>query len=121
MDKLVQWGRWVNSDNDMLGSYSSWLMIMRNNVQTSKPQRFSITDDEALLVDMAVARLAAKNTLLWQIICLKYICCMSLRDISKALYQIDPQFNNGKPFDAHTINAKLHKAEGFIDGVLSRY
>ena len=119
MDKLVQWGRWVNSDNDMLGSYSSWLMIMRNNVQTSKPQRFSITDDEALLVDTAVTRLAAKNTLLWQIICLKYICNLSLRDIAITLLVIDPSLNGGKRISKDDVNKKLCTAEGFIDGVLS--
>lgn len=119
VDKLVQWGRWVNSDSDMLGSYSSWLMIMRDNVQTSKGVRYSITDDDALTVDAAVTRLAAKNTLLWQIICLKYICNLGLRDIANALYKIDPAFNGGKKFNINTLNAKLNMAEGFIDGVLS--
>ena len=119
MNELTQWGQWVRADSDMLDSYSSWLLVMRGNVPIGKEKPLEITDDRALQIDTAVTRLASKSALLWQIICLKYINRLSLRDIAKALYAIDPGLNGGKLFSKDKINEKLNRAEGFIDGFLS--
>lgn len=68
-----------------------------------------ITDDEALLVDKAVARLSRHRLLAYQSVCMYYVLEMSVNEIAKALSRIQK-----RRVTNYLISEELSFGEGFV-------
>lgn len=58
---LEQWGWWRMDGMGVPRYVSPLLALMRDNVQMASPCSYVITDDQALAVDSAVAKLTQRN------------------------------------------------------------
>lgn len=118
-DLIREWGKWAGQNIDNLGSQSSWLLVMRNNVEIERYDGCNITDDDALKVDKAVSKLAKHSVVLLNVLCYKYLAGWSPRDIAKNYltileYGIDSKKQVGK----ETAYQMLARAEGFVLGAI---
>lgn len=116
---LYEWGRWVRQDSDRLGYQSPWLLLMRNNVQISRAPAPAISDDEAMTIDAAVAKLARHSLVLHRVLCYHYICGWSLRRIARAyLTPLEYGADSNKRVSVYAAQALLARAEGFVHGTI---
>ncbi|MGM8226166.1 antiterminator Q family protein [Cellvibrio sp. ARAG 10.3] len=105
---IEQWGLWVRGSRGAdLKARSSMLEMM----QLVKPSRSiypSITDDDALRIDRAVAALGKADQQLKEIIFLRFVCDYSMQ-------QIAARFNASRD----SVTKQLGQATGFVAGVLA--
>lgn len=94
-NKLREWARWANTVEADIGYKSIWHSIERNapHVDTeeiaSTPARLAlISDEEAALIDKAVANLGKNNVVLANIIKKRYLRNNNCREIAK--YYLTP-------------------------------
>ena len=119
MADLYEWGRWVRQDSDKLGYQSPWLLLMRDNVQISRAPSAAITDDEAMTIDAAVAKLARHSVVLHRVLCYYYVGGWSLRRIAREyLTPLEYGADSNKRVSVYAAQALLNRAEGFVSGVL---
>lgn len=105
---IEQWGLWVRGSRGVdLKARSSMLEVM----QLVKPNRsiyLSITDDDALKVDRAVAVLGKADQQLKEVLFLRFVCDYSMQ-------QIATRFNASRD----SVTKQLGQATGFVAGVLA--
>lgn len=119
MNMIEEWGKWARHHKDDLGSQSSWLLVMRNNIELHRCPNYRITDDEALKVDMAVSKLAKHSVVLLNVLCYKYLAGWSPRDIAKNyLTVLEYGINSKKQVGKETAYQLLARAEGYVLGVV---
>lgn len=95
-NKLREWARWANAVDTDIGYKSIWHSIERNAPHsdtteelTSKPARLAlISDEEAALIDKAVANLGKNNVVLANIIKKRYLRNNNCKEIAK--YYLTP-------------------------------
>ena len=90
IDLLIEWGKWSRHD---YGYYSSpmYQLMKKNNPKFNTGWRGDvpqISDDDALKVDKAVCELARHSIVLANVLRLRYINDLSLREISR--YYLTP-------------------------------
>ena len=114
-EKLEAWGHWANDHGDSLDCKSPSAMLMRSAPFSDKADipRIGahsgyISDDDALMIDRAVGRLARHSVLLWSFIIKHYQYGMSVRQLARE-----------HKCTAHKIKAYIERAIGFIDGCLA--
>lgn len=118
---LYEWGKWSRCHSDKLGYQSPWLLLMRDNVQISRAPAPAISDDEAMTIDAAVAKLARHSLVLHRVLCYHYICGWSLRRIAREyLTPLEYGADSKKRVSVYVAQALLNRAEGFVCGVLER-
>ncbi|STZ14505.1 Phage antitermination protein Q [Moraxella caviae] len=118
-EELIEWGKWARNNPDKLSYKSQWYeMIMRGNVP-SKGGSYQITDEHALRIDCAVARLVRYSALLGRVFCLRYLLRLSERDIARDDF-VSGAFNKHRRANRADVREALHKAEGFIASCLTQ-
>lgn len=95
MNKFKAWAWWARQDVLRLKPVSSWLLIMRGNVQINRTKPYDITDDEAMKIDKAVAQLARHSVVLWHVFQLYYIYGWTCNRIAKQ-YLTRLEYPDGK-------------------------
>ena len=123
---LLAWGAWANDHHDSLGCKSPSDMLMRSapfadaNEKPSKGVQVAyISDENALMVDKAVGKLARHSVLLWAVLRLHYQFGWSIRKIAKE--HLTPlEYPNDKEKKVHhTVAAQLlERAVGVIEGAM---
>ena len=123
---LTAWGEWANDHHDSLGCKSPSEMLMRgaplDDGSDKPPKRNNtvhISDEDALMVDKAVGKLARHSVLLWSVLRLHYQWGWSVRRIAKE--HLTPlEYPNDKSKKVHhTIAATLlERAVGVIEGAM---
>jgi Phage antitermination protein Q len=80
---LVQWGVWQRSRPNT--ECVSSLLIVMQLAQSAKASSCQITDDDALWVDSAVAKLKMRDSYLFNLLWLRYVYGLSLREMVEQL------------------------------------
>lgn len=108
-NKFKAWAWWAKQDVLRLQPVSSFLLLMRGNVNLNRNKAYEITDDEAMQIDKAVAQLAKHSIVLWHVFQLYYVYEWSLRKIAKD-YLTPLEY----PMQKHQENRKqvCHKRAG---------
>ena len=104
---LDRWGAWAASDN----SGVDWQPIaagFKGLLPHGKKTRQQCDDDEGIMIDGCGARLRKYKPEEYELIIAHFIIGISLRSIAKKRKCSDG-----------TIRKELHKAMGFIDGIIS--
>lgn len=102
-ERLEQWGRWVRNGGYQSG-YTSVNMGLGSTVATPH-----ITDEEALAVDCAVARLKQREPILGLVITCYYVRRWSHAVIAREI---------GQPASREKIRRLLGSGEAWIDAVI---
>ena len=103
-ERLMEWGRWVRSGGCDSG-YSRVNMALGSTISTPH-----ITDEEALVVDAAVARLKRREPRLGLVLMCYYVRGWSLTIIAREL---------GEKASREKIRGMLNVAEAWIDAVIA--
>lgn len=120
MNMIEEWGKWARHHKDDLGSQSSWLLVMRNNIELHRCQGYTITDDEALAVDKAVSKLAKYSVVLVNVLAYRYLAGWSLRRIAREYLTVLEYgtMDGKKQVRKEEARALLERAEGFVIGAM---
>lgn len=126
-DLLLAWGAWANDHHDSLGCKSPSDMLMRSapfadaNEKPSKGVQVAhISDENALMVDKAVGKLARHSVLLWAVLRLHYQFGWSIRRIAKEhLTPLEYPNDKEKKVAVYHVKPLLAEAMGFVSGALS--
>jgi hypothetical protein len=102
-EKLEEWARWVRAGGYSIG-YQGVNLGLGSTVSTPM-----ITDDDAMAIDSAVARLKHREPILASVLMLYYVRKWSHAVISREL-------GNGE--SREKVRQYLNSAEAWIDGVL---
>lgn len=94
-DRLKAWAWWAKQDVLRLQPVSSFLLLMRGNVNLNRNKAYEITDDEAMQIDKAVAQLARHSVVLWHVFQLYYIYGWTCNRIAKQ-YLTRLEYPDGK-------------------------
>lgn len=107
-EKLSEWGRWVWTGPTIAPRYMSpaTAMYLRNVEQNGKHTP-NITDDEALLIDAAVARLRLRDTQMGSAVYFYHAHNCGLRELARELH-----------CDKRKATELLRAGEAWIDAVL---
>lgn len=123
---LSAWGEWANDHHDSLGCKSPSQMLMKsapfadtNEKPPKSVQVAYISDEQALMIDKAVGKLARHSVLLWAVLRLRYQFGWSIRRIAKDhLTPLEYPDDKQKTVH-HTIAEKLlERAVGIIEGAI---
>lgn len=125
-DLLLAWGAWANDHHDSLSCKSPSDMLMRSapfadaNEKPSKGVHVAyISDENALMVDKAVGKLARHSVLLWAVLRLHYQFGWSIRRIAKEHLTPIEYPNDKEKKVHHTVAAQLlERAVGVIEGAM---
>lgn len=123
---LRSWGAWANDHHDGLGCKSPSDMLMKSapfadaNEKLSKSVQVAyISDEQALMVDKAVGKLARHSVLLWAVLRLHYQYDWSIRKIAKEHLTPIEYPNDKEKKVHHTVAAQLlERAVGVIEGAM---
>lgn len=118
---IEEWGKWARHHKDDLGSQSAWLSVMRDNVQMHKGVRYCITDEQALVVDKAVGKLAKHNLVLLNILCYRHLADWSIRRIAREYLTVLEygSMDSKKQVRKEEARALLDRAEGYVLGAMN--
>ena len=77
---LCEWGKWSRGRNE-LGAKSSMLIVMQLVQPAGLHSSPDIGDEDALLVDRAVAHVKRREADLYRVLHLYFVCNLSMREI----------------------------------------
>lgn len=122
---LKSWGNWANDHQDDLGCKSPSEMLIKSAPHadsSDKPVKRVladyISDEDALMVDKAVGKLARHSVLLWAVLRLHYQYGWSVRKIAiEHLSELEYPCGT-KQSTSYSVSQLLERATGVIEGCM---